>query len=151
MAGGKNQRRFKNYLINPKYQGHFLFAFAALGIALILINLWVFYTYGLTQLSFVLSSAAVSPDAQDLIMSEFRHVFVLITLAMLLGLMVLSALTVAYSHRTAGPLFHFKRVFDRIRAGELDARVVLRTGDYFREEADAFNQMMDEMAKKNPK
>ena len=49
------------------------------------------------------------------------------------------------SHRTAGPMFQFMRVFRDIKAGKTETRLSLRPGDDFREVAQAFNEMMDKV------
>jgi general secretion pathway protein G len=57
----------------------------------------------------------------------------------------LAVLTVAaghavwISHRIAGPLFRFQRVFDAMAAGDLRPRVRIRQGDYLTAEAAAFD------------
>ena len=63
----------------------------------------------------------------------FGIIFVLIT----------GVIGIIMSHRTAGPMFHFKRVFGEIKKGKLDARIRLRPDDDFKDVANAFNEMMD--------
>ena len=45
--------------------------------------------------------------------------------------------------RIAGPLFRFKQTFEAITSGDLHRRIRLRRNDELKEEADAFNAMMD--------
>ncbi|MBI3557250.1 MAG: methyl-accepting chemotaxis protein, partial [Deltaproteobacteria bacterium] len=61
---------------------------------------------------------------------------------------VIALIGLIYSHRTVGPLYHFKRVFDEIKGGNMTARVRLRPKDDFQDVAVAFNEMMDALNKK---
>ena len=49
------------------------------------------------------------------------------------------------SHRVAGPMYHFKRVFQEIKAGKKDLRIRLRPDDEFQDVAKSFNELMDEV------
>ncbi len=51
--------------------------------------------------------------------------------------------TVLVSHRFAGPLVRFRRIWAEMAAGDLGARVRLRKGDYLHREAAAFNELAD--------
>ncbi len=55
------------------------------------------------------------------------------------GLMVHSVLV---SHRIAGPLYQFRRLFGELREGRRRVRATLRKRDYLRKEATAFNEMV---------
>jgi general secretion pathway protein G len=46
------------------------------------------------------------------------------------------------SHRVAGPLVRFTKVFDEVRRGDVSMRVRVRKHDYLREEAAAFDRMV---------
>jgi HAMP domain-containing protein len=60
-------------------------------------------------------------------------------------MLVMALMGVLLSHRTAGPLYHFKRVFDEIRSGNPKQRVRLRPKDEFQDVAKSFNDMMDSL------
>jgi len=47
-----------------------------------------------------------------------------------------------------GPMYRFQAAFEGVAAGEMDHRVHLRASDEFKEEAAAFNTMMDGLAAK---
>ncbi|HUP57138.1 MAG TPA: methyl-accepting chemotaxis protein, partial [Bdellovibrionota bacterium] len=67
------------------------------------------------------------------------------SIAFLIGVAVIG---MVMSHRTAGPLYHFKRIFEEIKNGKLDARIRLRPKDDFQDVGQAFNEMMDKIARK---
>jgi len=50
--------------------------------------------------------------------------------------------------RILGPMYRFHSAFEGVAAGEMDHRVHLRASDEFKEEAAAFNTMMDGLAAK---
>lgn len=63
--------------------------------------------------------------------------------ALVLVLVAMGAVLVATSHRIAGPLVRFKRVFAAVRDGRLPARVRLRRGDFLTTEAAVLEGMLD--------
>ena len=64
-------------------------------------------------------------------------------------MLLATLLSIKISHATAGPLYHFKRVFNEIKNGKTDARIRLRPNDDFKDVANTFNEMMDAIQKKN--
>jgi methyl-accepting chemotaxis protein len=64
-------------------------------------------------------------------------------LPVLLTLVAIALHSVASSHRIAGPIFRFRRVFDAMAAGIVPTRVTLRKNDHLRPELDAVNAMLD--------
>jgi general secretion pathway protein G len=57
----------------------------------------------------------------------------------ILTLAVAAGHAIWISHKIAGPLYRFRRVFELIAAGDLSPRVRIRRGDYLTEEAAAFD------------
>ena len=51
--------------------------------------------------------------------------------------------SMVYSHRIAGPLYRFRKVFEEVQDGNLRARAVLRTRDLLHREAQALNSMVE--------
>lgn len=68
---------------------------------------------------------------------------VFIIVCILLGIII--------SHRTAGPLFQFRKVFLEIKNGDLKKRIHLRPKDEFQDVAIAFNEMMDSISESKSK
>lgn len=63
--------------------------------------------------------------------------------AFIILVVLLSLHSILVSHRIAGPLVQFQRIFDSVTAGDLSARVRVRQGDYLVKEADSINRMLD--------
>ena len=66
--------------------------------------------------------------------------------ALLIVLALLALHSVIVSHRIAGPLYRFRRVFEAVAAGDLSVRARLRKHDYLMPEADALNEMLEALA-----
>ena len=49
---------------------------------------------------------------------------------------------VIVSHRIAGPLYRFKKIYKAICEGDLTCHIILRKGDYLEEEAELINRMV---------
>jgi methyl-accepting chemotaxis protein len=62
--------------------------------------------------------------------------------AVLVLFLGLAFVYVRVSHRVAGPLYRFKKVFGEVGAGRLTTRVRLRQKDYLKEEASALDEMI---------
>ena len=77
------------------------------------------------------------------LMQELRQLKIAIGLTSTGFLVLVALIGIVLSHRTAGPLYHFKKVFEEIRKGNKNARIQLRTNDEFSEVAESFNEMMD--------
>lgn len=61
----------------------------------------------------------------------------------LIAALVLLALnSVLVSHRIAGPLYQFRRIFNHIAQGNLAVRARIRKTDYLRKDADSINEMI---------
>jgi methyl-accepting chemotaxis protein len=56
--------------------------------------------------------------------------------------------SILVSHRIAGPLYRFKRIFTDLGNGDLSMRVKVRRTDYLVQEADAMNMMIGSLAGK---
>ncbi|HBH01013.1 MAG: hypothetical protein A2W08_16230 [Candidatus Rokubacteria bacterium RBG_16_73_20] len=94
-----------------------------------------------------LRSASLDASAQNLLAANellFLHGRLWLALLLVLGLLALHSVIV--SHRIAGPLYRFRRVFEAVTAGDLSVRARLRKHDYLGREADALNEMLEALA-----
>jgi cell division protein FtsB len=62
--------------------------------------------------------------------------------ALLLVLVVATAVTVRLSHRIAGPLYRFRQTFAAVEQGRLDVSARIRSGDYLTAESAAIEAML---------
>jgi methyl-accepting chemotaxis protein len=114
---------------------------------LLLVNLTYFFTIVL-----VFAAAVFAPTMMDMnsgsweqrqdAANQFLSLHARIWPAVLVLFALLVAHSVVMSHRIAGPLYRFRRVFSQISEGDLAIRAVIRKRDYLRKEADSINQMI---------
>jgi len=139
------QRRFRNILINPHYQLKYVFWLILFGSAVILAYGIVVFRLVSENYSILVDLSPMNEEAKSLLYSELQKMAIGITIGSLVFVTLVSLLGVVVTHRTAGPLFQFKKVFNDIRSGKRGARVKLRPGDEFQDVAVAFNEMMDKI------
>jgi HAMP domain-containing protein len=139
----KYRRSIKNLIINPGYQFRYIFWLTLSGLSLVAINSLIAYIYIKENYLLLVDLGPMTDEAKAQMYLELRHLMVALASSSLLFILVMGALGLVLSHRTAGPLYHFKRVFDEIRAGRTRQRIHLRPGDEFHDVAKSFNQMMD--------
>jgi methyl-accepting chemotaxis protein len=142
---GSHQRRWKNLLVNRAYQTKYIFWVTASGGLLVLLNAATFYFFIRENYSVLVELSPMTQDAKDVLYAELRQVLMILTVVAFLFLGLVSILGLILSHRTAGPMYHFRRIFNSIEAGDHAARVRLRPNDDFKEVAHAFNAMMDKL------
>jgi methyl-accepting chemotaxis protein len=143
------KRNLKNLLINPRYQLRYVFWLTSSGFALVAVNAAIAYSYISENYVTLVDLSPMTDEAKAQLYGELRHLIVALSVLSILFMAIMSALGVLLSHRTAGPLYHFKRVFDEIKDGNHKQRVRLRPKDEFQDVAKSFNDMMDSLL--NPK
>jgi general secretion pathway protein G len=91
-----------------------------------------------------LASQLHSGDADERIQAAAQFLFFHEYLWSALGgvLLVAAAALIKTSHRIAGPLYRFRRVFDAVAAGDLTMSARVRRGDYLSLESDALEAML---------
>jgi signal transduction histidine kinase len=144
----KNMRKFKNYLIHPSYQLRYAAWLAISAIALTVVNCLVFYFYIRENYNLLIEMMPLMPEVKQQLYSELWQIITILVGTSFVFICLISLLGLILSHRTAGALYHFRRVFTRVRDGHLETRVHLREKDDFQEVAQAFNEMMDKVVKK---
>lgn len=142
------KRSFKNYLINPSYQLKYVFWITFTGLLLITLYSVLIYRYVHENYSLLIELSPMTDDAKNQLYAELREIVLKAGGISLIFLVCCTFFGLLLSHRTAGPMFHFKRVFGEIKSGKLDRRIRLRPKDDFRDVAEAFNEMMDTLQRK---
>ena len=69
-----------------------------------------------------------------------------VPLVVVLGLLTFHSLF--FSHRIAGPLFRFRRIFKAVAEGDLTICANIRTNDYLKKEADGLDDMIGSLRTK---
>ncbi len=149
MQNQKHKRHLKNFLINPRYQLRYIIWLTTTGLFLVLINGIIAYSYIKENYITLVDLSPMTDEAKSQMYTELHHLILALSLTSILFLVIVSLLGIVLSHRTAGPLYHFKRVFDEVKKGKVHQRVRLRPGDEFQDVAKSFNDMMESL-KINP-
>lgn len=137
------KRSLRNLFINPRYQLRYVFWLGASGLGLIGMYSLLFYRYVRENYAILVDLSPMNEEAKAQLYRELTEVIVRISAFSVVFLVLVTVVGIIYSHRTAGPMFQFKRVFDQIKSGDTSARIHLRPNDEFKDVAQAFNQMMD--------
>jgi methyl-accepting chemotaxis protein len=90
------------------------------------------------------SATSFEENAQVAVAFLFLHSRVWPALLLVLGLLAFHSVVV--SHRIAGPLYRFQRVWTAMAEGDLSIRAKLRTNDYLKQEAEVMNEMIEALA-----
>jgi methyl-accepting chemotaxis protein len=144
----KYKRSLKNLWLNPQYQGKYIFWISFTGLILVIINSSTFYFFTKENYALLVDLSPMTDEAKMQLYKELKQIIMYLVLGNLLFLIIVSILGLVFSHRTVGPMYHFKRVFREIQNGNLKSRVRLRPKDDFKDVALAFNEMMDSIEKK---
>jgi hypothetical protein len=142
MLKNKN-RKVRNFLINPKYQLKYLFWVSITGLTLVAINAAVFYIFIKENYLLLVDMSPMEDEVKLLMYRELKQILWILGGFSAFFLLILCIFGVIISHRTAGPMFHFKRIFKEVRSGRLQSRIRLRPKDDFRDVADECNSMIE--------
>lgn len=145
---GRYQRSLKNFLINPAYQGKYIFWMTATGLMLIVMNAAVFYWFTRENYMVLVDLSPMNDEAKVQLYQELNQILIILGALSGTFLFLVSLMGLVMSHRTAGPMVQFKRVFADIREGKYSSRIRLRPKDDFMDVAAAFNEMMDRLESK---
>jgi methyl-accepting chemotaxis protein len=144
----KGQRSLKNFLINPRVQGKYVFWATVNGFSLIAIYSILVYQKVKGNYVLLIELAPMTDQAKQQLYGELLSMATNLMLGAGLFVALTAMMAIVLSHRVAGPIYHFRRVFDAVRDGDLTARIHLRPGDEFQKEAESFNEMMDSVSKR---
>jgi methyl-accepting chemotaxis protein len=139
------QRNLKNLLINPRYQLRYVFWLTSSGFALVALNAVIAYSFIKENYLTLVDLSPMTDEAKTQLYAELRQLTLSLGGLSILFMVIISVMGILLSHRTAGPMYHFKRVFDEIRSGNRKQRVRLRPKDEFQDVAKSFNDMMDSL------
>jgi len=80
-------------------------------------------------------------DQFELLHSRFWPVVAVVSVLLLVH-------GVFFSHRIAGPLYRFRRIFQSVASGDLTVRTSIRKADYLHVEAQCLGEMVDALREK---
>jgi nitrogen fixation/metabolism regulation signal transduction histidine kinase len=147
MADQKNQRRSRNVLIMPDFQGRMILFVLLTGFVCMALNGYLYYQYVVDSYDFILNYSSLPEDLKEQRYSDLLVFGTSLSVATLVATFAVAIWALFATHRAAGSVYHLKRVIDEIKAGNFDARVRLREKDEFQDVARAFNELMDRLQK----
>lgn len=140
MKNKKNKRKLKNYLIRKDIQ-----------LKLILINfLYVFFILLIT-IGVVLSPIIFpiyqtdNPETQYQAAKFFVVIFERLPLILGIIFIIFFIHQILITHTICGPIVNFSNTFKKIAEGDLTRKVYLRRFDFFNEEKQYINEMIDSL------
>jgi len=89
-----------------------------------------------------LRSGSASVIEQGELAGQFLALHARVWPAMLVVFVLLALHSTFVSHRIAGPLYRFRKVFGAVARGDLSVRAKLRKGDYLGKESESLNEMI---------
>lgn len=89
-----------------------------------------------------LEDEVLSPTQRGEIAGEFLSLHARFWPAIPVLFVILAAHSVVISHRIAGPLVRFRRIFKEVAERDFSAKLKLRKKDYLEEDAEALNEML---------
>jgi len=133
----------KKLFIQPAFQGKFIFW--------IIIGVILASVVSALLLYFLLTAffESQSQSAHIVLSESWQHLGLAIVIGNLVALLigsVIAAIIVLYlSHKIAGPLYRFCRIFEQIGEGRLDDMMQLRKHDELAEVAESIQLMIDKL------
>jgi HAMP domain-containing protein len=141
------KRSLKNIFILPRIQRGYVLAAPTIGACFVLIYSAAVYSHVSLLYRLFTTAVALSTEERAFLEHEFFITLIALGMCSALFLIGMTALLLRYSHRIAGPLYHFQRVLREVTSGNRSARITLRKSDELQELARDFNQMMDSLEK----
>ena len=136
--------RFRRHFLWDTVQPRFLtlsLVYVAVVIAAVSAALFVPLMLELDHLPLSSAEAQRVADQFELLHSRFWPVVVVVSLLLVVH-------GVFFSHRIAGPLYRFRRIFQSVASGDLTVRTSIRKSDYLHVEAQCLGEMVGALREK---
>lgn len=134
------KRRFRNYLIDKRFQSKYLFLTLLLLLAYTFIFTIILFLPSILTLYFDYPLAEKSEAARTLIVLDGT---VWPTIGAVIS--IFSLLSIFLTHKIAGPVYRLKHALTELTNGNLDSRICLRKWDDLQELAEQVNLFSDEL------
>jgi methyl-accepting chemotaxis protein len=134
----KNRRRI--YLIEKSFQLGFILKFCGLVAVAGLVTIAILYSFALRSntVAFMNSRVVVKTTADFLLPILVQTVVIVMIIVSLATI----AVTLFFSHKIAGPLYHLRKAMKDLEAGDFSVDFRVRHLDQLQELADTFNNMI---------
>lgn len=151
--GDKRQRKFKNYLLDRRFQLKYtgMVLFVTVSVAGVLG--YVAYDFSKGQTEAFTAQLAAQPDldhetAADLerfAAAEDRKVRNAIVIGVVLLTIALGLTGILVTHRVVGPTYRMKRLFEHVGAGHFEVNTGIRKGDELQDLYRSFAEMVESL------
>ena len=148
LASQTPKRQFKNYFIHSKFQTGVLVRLLLMALVVVVVNFQVFRVVSEEAIRIVDGYVHLDPAVRLSLNQEFAWIGMLIVGLSALITLIFCGATIIVSHRAAGPMYRFRKVFEAIDSASSQERIRLRAKDDFQDVAEAFNLMMDRIGKR---
>ncbi len=128
----------RRHILIESYQYRLLF----INLLYFCIILLIFAAALFLPLILKLRSGSASIIEQGELAGQFLALHARVWPAMLIVFVLLALHSILVSHRIAGPLYRFRKVFGVVARGDLSVRANLRKGDYLGKESESLNEMI---------
>jgi len=128
----------RRHILIESYQYRLLF----INLLYFCIILLIFAAALFLPLILKLRSGSASIIEQGELAGQFLALHARVWPAMLVVFVLLALHSILVSHRIAGPLYRFRKVFGAVARGDLSVRANLRKGDYLGKESESLNEMI---------
>lgn len=147
--GSKNQRRWRNFLLQPVIQMR-VAAWAALVGALFSLAIALLFSWALGGLAEAYTRAGAPEEevATTYQILEFTRLGALALLLSQVGASVITAIVT--THRLVGPTVAFRQAIRSMISGQYGRKLMLRPGDAFTEVADDLNTLSETLSQRHP-
>jgi methyl-accepting chemotaxis protein len=143
----KTQRRqFKNYWIHPRFQTRYIGTLVGNAIISLLLFGYVIYSTYRDNIELILSMVPDPAEINERLAPSNNLLVFNFVFAGIVFIITTALVALIFSHKTAGPLFHIKKVAQKIHSGEMSSRIKLRPGDDFREVAEHLNSAFEKIS-----
>ncbi len=131
--------RRRKYVIVPKFQFKYIFIIVVLIFIILLITTQI--------INFTIRTTPILENLSEIEVVAVTHlIFKTILSLCFIFIIIVIALGIFVSHRIAGPLYVFDKMFNIVSQGDLTIKLKLRKGDELKELAGSFQKMVDSLS-----
>ncbi|MGB5810596.1 MAG: HAMP domain-containing protein [Polyangiales bacterium] len=151
--GNKRQRKFRNYLLDRRFQLKYTSMVVAVTVAVAGILGYFAYQFSEEQTEVLTAQLAAEPDLDPQTAADLegfarqadRQVRNWIIVGVLVLALALGVTGILVTHRVVGPAYRMRRIFESIGDGRLEITTGIRKGDELQELYQSFADMVESL------
>ncbi|MFP4380607.1 MAG: hypothetical protein ACLFUS_08905 [Candidatus Sumerlaeia bacterium] len=133
--GAPKKYRRSQWIVDMVFQGQFI-------LQLVLISLLAGVIAGMITLFFIVKVEDGNPQVDRVVLEALPRVALE---SVIVTVLVLPIIALFLSHRIAGPIYRIRDSIQRVKRGDLSFRIGLRRFDHFKNLAQEFNTLLDQL------